>query len=185
MKTPSMVENETEHSDADLVARAASGMDAAFTTLFHRYYERVRCFAFRIVLEAQAADDVAQETFIRAARHLSSIREGQAFLAWLFRIAANVARDHLRSQRAHDRKLESAAATAAVNQPDSGASADQAQRAFAAMQALPPKQRAAVALVFIENCSHSEAAQRLGCAESTVSWRIFLAKRTLRKWLTQ
>lgn len=184
-----MEENEKEHSDADLVARAVSGGDAAFTALFHRYYERVRAFAYRIVLEGQAADDVAQETFIRAARHLPSMREGQAFLAWLFRIAANAARDQLRAQRAHERKLDAAFRSGVDAEPGGGGNNgdgddDGAQRALGAMQALPPKQREAVALVFFENCSHAEAAQRVGCAESTISWRIFLAKRTLRKRLS-
>jgi RNA polymerase sigma-70 factor (ECF subfamily) len=49
------------------------------------------------------------------------------------------------------------------------------------MQGLSPDQREAIALVFFEECSHAEAAKRLGCAESTISWRIHLAKRKLRQ----
>jgi RNA polymerase sigma-70 factor (ECF subfamily) len=91
----------------------------------------------------------------------------------------------LRSQRAHERKVDAAGREDSTERLGSETALDdQAQRAKRAMQSLPPKQREAVALVFFENCTHAEAALRLGCAESTVSWRIFLAKRTLRKWLT-
>jgi len=176
-----MCDEDSAHSDSLLVQRACAGGEAAFTELFHRYYDRVRAFAFRVVLDYQGADDVAQETFIRAARKLSSMREGQAFAAWVYRITANVARDHLRARQARMRKVEAAALHQHAPQDDSS---DDAERALRAMEALPAKQRAAVALVFFEDCSHQEAALRLGCAESTVSWRIFLAKRTLKKWLS-
>jgi RNA polymerase sigma-70 factor (ECF subfamily) len=180
VKSP-MPDEHTLLPDSMLVQRALGGREEAFGELFRRHYDRVRAFAYRVVLDHQASDDVAQEAFIRAARKLSTMREGQAFEAWIYRISANIARDHLRSRQAHQRKIESAALhNAGSDHKDN----EPAQSALRAMQALPPKQREAVALVFFEDCSHSEAAECLGCAESTVSWRIFLAKKTLKQKLS-
>jgi RNA polymerase sigma-70 factor (ECF subfamily) len=176
-----MPTSEDEIGDAVLVSRAMAGDEAAFAKLFQRYYEPIRRFAFRVALGSQAAEDIAQETFIRAARQLAGIREAQAFTAWIYRIAANVAKDHLRADFAHRRKLAAAAHdTELAGGPQRNAAES---RVLEALRALPVEQRTTVVLVYLEDCTHSEAAQRLGCAESTVSWRIFLAKRTLRKQL--
>jgi RNA polymerase sigma-70 factor (ECF subfamily) len=166
--------------DADLAAQAASGDERAFGMLFDRYYDRLRAFAYRIMLEASAAEDVTQESFIKAARGIRSLESNRTFQAWLYRICANTARDALRVKRAHEAKLEHAARHMEVLHD--GKNRDAAgEAAFDLMQALSIEQREAVALVFLEDCTHAEAASRLGCAESTVSWRIHLAKRRLRK----
>ena len=176
-----MPPDEDDKSDAGLVLRAVEGEAEAFSALFQRHYGAVRGFAYRVMLDGHAADDVAQETFICAARKLGSLRDGQAFVAWVFRIASNVARSHLRAQRSHHRKLSAAEAAGPVTN-DEGEPADEPSiRAFDAMCSLPPKQREAVVLVILDGLSHREASLRLGCAESTVSWRIFCAKRTPRR----
>lgn len=179
--------DEIELSDALLVERARRGEKGGFESLFDRYYERIRQYAYRIVLEHHAADDVAQETFIRAARKLPGLEQGVAFLSWLFTIASNVARDYLRRQQSQRAKAFAAYQEQGGGERPSESHGDptaQQARLLRAMQALSPSQREAVALVYFENCSHGEAAKRAGCAESTISWRVFLAKRTLKKLLT-
>ena len=178
-----MPPDEHHTSDASLVLRALDGETAAFTVLFNRHYAPVREFAFRVLLDGHAADDVAQESFICAARKLGTLRDGQAFVAWVYSIATNVARSHLRAQCSHDRKIRAAGmeGTEAVN--DGDAADGRAVLALNAMRSLPPQQREAVALVIMDGLSHAEAASRLGCAESTVSWRIFCAKKSLRRKL--
>ena len=167
-------------SDEDLpklVHSAGLGDEAAFSVLFTRYYERLRAFAWRMVFDSQAAEDIVQETFIRVARQIHTLRDGRTFDGWLFRIAANLSRDHLRCRISHEKKIAAAA-------KESLSSTDKSHdRVEIALQSLPPSQRAAVALVFYEGCNHAEAARRLGCAEATVSWRIMLAKRSLKKIL--
>jgi|APCry1669189241_1035207.scaffolds.fasta_scaffold09524_3 RNA polymerase sigma-70 factor (ECF subfamily) len=166
--------------DPDLAAQAASGDEYAFGLLFDFYYDRIRAFAFRILLDDATAEDVTQESFIRAARGIRGLHDSSTFQAWLYRICSNTARDALRQKRAHDAKLELAAQYQEI--ASDGRNGDAAgERALYIMQSLPSEQREAVALVFLEECTHAEAAQRLGCAESTVSWRIHLAKRRLRK----
>lgn len=177
-----MQPDETTTTEIEWVERACAGSEEAFTLLFRRYYDRIRNFGFRVVLDSQTADDVAQETFIRAARKLRQMRDAGAFESWLFQIARNVARDRVRAEQAHRRKLERAAAVR-IEEPGTPPRNDAAQRAVETLRKLPPSQREAVALVYFDGFSHGEAAERLGCAESTVSWRIFRAKRKLRMLL--
>jgi len=169
-------------SDDDLsllVHLAGSGDEGAFADLFRRYYERLRLFAWRMVFDSQAAEDIVQETFIRTARQMHTVRDGRAFEGWIFRITANLSRDHLRARISHEKKVAAAALESPARAQSEPASACVEQ----ALQSLPSAQREAVALVYYEGCNHAEAARRLGCAEATVSWRIMLAKRALKKIL--
>ncbi len=170
-------------SESRWLAGVREGSEAAFTQLFHRYYPRIWRFAFRIVLDTQSADDVAQETFLRVAGRIVELRSDAAFEPWLYRIARNVASDLVRKEKAHRRKLGHFAEQADGMQPDSGETGEAGSAALQALGKLSAAQREAVALVYLEGFSHGEAAQRLGCAESTVSWRIFRARVLLRKQL--
>lgn len=162
-----------------LVQLAGTGDEPAFSELFRRYYDRLRIFAWRIVFDSQAAEDIAQESLIRTARHVQTLRDGRAFEGWIFRITANLARDHLRARISHEKKLAAAAWEPSTSGPG-GTDSEHVERA---LRSLPISQREAVALVYYDGCNHAEAARRLGCAETTVSWRIMLAKRTLKNLL--
>lgn len=178
-----MLTDEYDPHASFLVRQASSGDEEAFSRLFDLYFDRIRAFAYRITLNYEMAEDVAQESFIRAARHMDGLRDGKAFEAWIFRICGNMAKDHLRSAAAYASRLRSTREMAAESAP--GSSSDHvSEKVHHALNTLSPDQRQAVALVFFENFSHAEAAKRVGCAESTISWRIFLAKKTLRKCLT-
>ena len=175
-----MSNDEEQPSDSELARQAASGNEGAFSQLFERYYDKMRAFAYRILLDFSAAEDVVQETFIRVARQIQGIRDFQTFEAWIYRICANAARDTLRSNQSHAVKLQNAAKHFEI-ESSVIASEQASELALALMQGLSPEQREAIALVFLDECSHAEAAKRLGCAESTISWRIHLAKRKLRQ----
>lgn len=164
-------------SDAELVDAARRGDEAAFTILFERHYPAIRAFAYRFVLDAHGADDVAQETFIQAAKRLDSLRNDAGVRAWLFQIAANQGRDRLRAARRRQR-AEADALPDSV--PGNSAASDRVEDA---LSGLPPDQRIAIGLVFFEGFTHREAAAVVGCAEATVSWRIMLAKRSLKRTL--
>ena len=143
------------------------------------YYDRLRLFAWRLVFDAHAAEDIVQETFIRTARQIHTVRDGRAFEGWIFRITANLSRDHLRSRVSHEKKV-AAASLESPPRPQSDSASAQVEQA---LQSLPAAQREAIGLVYYEGCNHAEAARRLGCAETTISWRIMLAKRSLKKLL--
>lgn len=173
---------ESEPSDAELLVRARASNEAAFQQLFRRHYAAVRALAARILCDLGAAEDVAQETFVRLARRVDDWRDPAGLRSWLFRVAANLCRDHLRSKVRRSLResdyLDLFVQNSPSNPPD-------ALSVVAAMASLPPEQREAIVLVYYENLSHPAAAQIAGCAPSTISWRIMLAKRKLKSFLTQ
>lgn len=166
--------------ETSLVQAAIAGDSAAFTALFHRYHPMIHAYAYRLCLCAADAQDVAQETFIKAACALPCYEPGAPFHHWLYRICTNTARDCLR--RNARRRLKDEALTRAA-EIGAGERLPEFDAAREALATLPPDLRATVALVYLEELSHGEAARILGCAETTVSWRIFSAKRKLKALL--
>jgi RNA polymerase sigma-70 factor (ECF subfamily) len=88
------------------IARARRGDAEGFRLLFERYSRPVISFVFDMVGDRALAEDLTQETFVRAYRHLGSLREEDKFSTWLFSIAKNVAREHLRSGERRASKVE-------------------------------------------------------------------------------
>src|SRR3954470_5420885 len=85
------------NSSADLVTRACRGDQEAFRLIFERYSRPVISFIYDQVNDRELAEELAQETFVRAYRNLNSLREEAKLSTWLFGIAKNVAREWLRS----------------------------------------------------------------------------------------
>ncbi len=174
--------------EADLAVRAACGCSDAFTELFNRHYAAIHAFAWRLTFCPAEAADIAQDTFIQAARSLPAFRRDSSFKSWLYAIAANKSRDRQR-QRVRQVRLSTEFAafadTSAAMPADASRSVEKHAAIHDALAALPPDLRAAVVLVYYENMNHAEAARVLDCAESTVSWRIFRAKRQLKKTLSR
>ncbi len=169
-----------EAPDNVYVLRAQAGDAISFAVLFDRYYDMIHAFTYRICLLESEAEDLAQETFIRAARGMGGYRGSASFKNWLFRIAHHAVVDWQREQ-ARRRAKESAFAAelelrSEARTPDHAA-------VHAALSQLPVDWREAVALVYFDEMSHGEAAKIMGCAETTVSWRIFRARRALRPLL--
>ncbi len=128
------------------------------------------------------AEDLTQETFLRAFRQLSSFRGESKFSTWLCQIAMNLslnwrAREGRRSN-IHSKWAEDALSSSPDKFPD-----ELSQRVQRALDKLPPKQRAAIVLAVYEDRSHAEAAKLLNCTEATVSWRVFAARQKLKRLL--
>jgi RNA polymerase sigma-70 factor (ECF subfamily) len=174
------IENENV-PEAQLVTGAQSGDARSFELLFDRYYNMIHAFAYRVCLVETEADDIAQETFIRAARGISSYRGAASFKNWLYRIAHNALVDWGRqSARQRDKQDQFAAELQAQAQ----ARAPDYTDVHSALKQLSPDLREAVALVYFEEMNHRDAADAMGCAETTISWRIFRAKSALKKLLS-
>jgi len=86
------------NSSADLVSRACRGDHDAFRMIFERYSRPVLSFIYDQIGDRDAAEELAQETFVRAYRGLKSLREETKLSTWLFGIAKNVARESIRSK---------------------------------------------------------------------------------------
>jgi RNA polymerase sigma-70 factor, ECF subfamily len=94
------------NSSADLVARACRGDQEAFRLIFERYSRPVISFIYDLVGDRELAEELAQETFVRAFKGLKALREDAKFSTWLFGIAKNVAREALRARALHARRID-------------------------------------------------------------------------------
>ena len=90
-----------EQPDSEVVRQIQSGDDAAFEELMRRYKRPVVNFVYRMLGNADDADDVAQEVFVRVYRNFDTYRTETKFSTWLFALARNAAIDHLRWRARH------------------------------------------------------------------------------------
>ncbi|WP_020180245.1 RNA polymerase sigma factor [Methylopila sp. M107] len=174
-------------TDEALVARAKAGDRRAFASLVERHYGAIHRFAWRVTGDAAEAEDVAQETLIRIARAISGFEGRAAFKSWALGIALNAGRDAVRARERRSRVLREVAVAALVDQagPSHDDDWDGEAALWDAVRGLPEAQRDAVMLVHVEGLSHAEAGQALNCAEATVSWRLFTARRRLKSHLSR
>jgi RNA polymerase sigma-70 factor (ECF subfamily) len=174
-------------ADEDLVLQSQNGSVAAFETLVRNHQTMIHALTFRMTGSPADAEDLAQETFIRAYEQISHFNGGAKFSTWLYSIAVhaclNWRRDEARRFQAHARCAEEIF-TQHMGAAISPAKNEMAQSAQAALMKLPAKQRAAIVLTIYDGLNHAEAAKVLHCSETTVSWRVFTARRKLKRWLT-
>src|SRR6266516_2623318 len=97
--SPSYPPPQDETTILDIVRRARDGDDTSFTVLYHWYYSHIYNYLVRLVGNRQDASDLVQETFVRAWRGLPGIYDGRRFRGWLYKIATNLALDHLRRKK--------------------------------------------------------------------------------------
>lgn len=150
---------------------------------------RVYGVALRLVSDPELAADVVQETFLRAWKGLSRFRGDSSVGTWVHRIAVNTALTARQRARRHegpplDSVTEPEAAITADSDPEWGGEiADLRQCLSAALDSLPPGQRAVVVLKDIEGWSHDEIAASLGITESAAKVRLHRAHRRLAQRL--
>lgn len=127
------------------------------------------------------AEDITQEVCIKLAEAIHSFRGDAKFSSWLYRLTLNAVRD---AQRRDGRK-GTVALPEELLVEDGSLSAEeglQLQQCWQAVLGLESPEKDAVLLVFSEGLSHKQAAEVLGCAESTVSWYIHQARKQLNEW---
>jgi RNA polymerase sigma-70 factor (ECF subfamily) len=170
-------------SDAELIARVLSLEDQnAFGELVRRYQSPVRGFLTRMARgDSHLADDLAQETFLKAWQKLKSFRGEARFSTWLFGIAFNEFRSEARKRKelSHD-PAESPHDPA---QPSPAAGNNLRLDLTEAMKVLNSGERAAVILCCQNGLSHEEAAQVLECPLGTVKTNVLRGREKLRRRL--
>jgi RNA polymerase sigma-70 factor (ECF subfamily) len=173
-------------SDQALLLQCRHGDPAAFEALIREHQRMIHSLTFRMTGSLADADDLAQETFIRAYRQLASYRGTSKFSTWLYRIAINLCLNWRQREKqrveVHSDWADLNGLSAASEPAPSGSGLN--GRVHAALLKLPGKQRAAIMLTIYDGLNHAEAAEALGCSETTVSWRVFVARRKLKSWLT-
>lgn len=171
-------------SDAQCVARALSGESDAFGELIERYWRTAFAIALSRTGEVQAAEDVAQDAFLRAWRQLPSLRAPARFAPWLSKIVAQRATDHLRrSARAANavQPVGDVEAHALAASPNPGLSAEEVRLVREAVGRLPQIFKDVILLRFMAGLSSKEIALRTGARAGAVRVRLHRAYKRLRK----
>ena len=173
-------------TDQQLVQRAQRGDLRAFDLLVLKYQGRIAALVGRYVSDAGEVEDVTQEAFIKAYRALGKFRGDSAFYTWLYRIAANAAKNHL---VAKGRRPEAYATIEDAEGFDEGGMLSEsaspealamggelAEVVESALKALPEELKAALMLREFDGLSYDDIADVLGCPVGTVRSRIFRAR---------
>ena len=170
--------------DRGLAQSAAGGEVAAFEALYRRHIGRVHGVIARLVGHQGArAEDLAQETFVRAWQALPGYRFESAFGTWLYRLAANTALMELRARRSRPQS-DGDAGLDDFGAPDSAGHATALSMDLErAVATLPPRARAVLVLFDIEGWKHEEIAESLGMAVGSSKAQLHRARALLRKRL--
>jgi RNA polymerase sigma-70 factor (ECF subfamily) len=165
-------------SEDTLVGRAQEGDRQAFAALVERYWDGLYRWLYRLTHDQHAAEDLTQETFLKAYRSLGTFRAGSHFRAWMFRIAHNSFLNQRRALRQAQPMPEQLAASDAG--PDEQAATRETLHLLArAVERLPGDYRAAFLLRVEQGMSFREIAKVLNLTEETARWRVFKARQRL------
>ena len=184
--------------DADVVALAQQGREDAFREIIRRYERPVFSLVYRMVRDREVAEDLAQDAFIRVLNHLDKYRSEFKLSSWLFKIANNVAIDHLRKRQLDTISMHGSphAATASDIEATSIDIASGDENALDEMEAkelgsaieraisqLRPEYRSCIMLRHVEGRSYEEIATTLDLPLGTVKTYIHRARHELREAL--
>jgi RNA polymerase sigma-70 factor, ECF subfamily len=178
-----------EGSDSAAVARARAGDREAFRTLVDRHSRNVFRLAFRMTGNEEDAEDVVQETFLKAYRSLPRFAGRSEFSTWLHRIAANCAVDLLRRRlprEARTRPIEAEALEAAASQPTPERAflgSELRERVSRSLDRLTAMERAAFVLRHFEGRTIAEIGETLGVRRGAARNCVFRAVSKLRREL--
>tara|TARA_Y100001960_G_scaffold134908_1_gene143147 strand:+ start:2373 stop:2963 length:591 start_codon:yes stop_codon:yes gene_type:complete len=178
--------------DQQLVERAQRGDKQAFELLVIKYQRKLIRLLSQFIRDSAEVEDVAQETFIKAYRSLSSFRGDSAFYTWLYRIGINAAKNFLVAQKRRTYKISSGfdiedvenfkegSKLHELDTPESELISKQvAQTIHQALNELPEELRTAITLREIEGLSYEEIASVMSCPTGTVRSRIFRAREVI------
>ena len=180
-------------SDQELLNLYLQGNKSAISTLIDRHNRRVRDYLRMMVGDADVADDIAQETFIKAVRVIDEGRytDSGRFLSWVMRIAHNKALDYFRAQKSNNSVSESSAGYNVLGTmryadnsvEDSMISEQISADVRALVELLPDEQREVVKMRYYSDLSFKEIAEQTGVSINTALGRMRYALINLRKMI--
>jgi RNA polymerase sigma-70 factor, ECF subfamily len=174
------------------VVQALAGSESAFEQIVRRYQRPIISLIARMTGDRAQAEDLAQETFVKAFRSLAAFDTTRRLSSWLFRIAHNTAIDAMRRSRPPPGSLDAAhgASVAGPDEPVTPPGPDPIERQElgraleAALAALRPDQRAAIVLRYENGLSFDEIGAALGVPEVTARSHVHRARKELARLLT-
>jgi RNA polymerase sigma-70 factor (ECF subfamily) len=179
--------------DSQIVRQVLRGKREMFGLLLERYQKPIFNFIYRFYGNHDLAQELTQETFLRAYQFLKSYDPGRKFSTWLYTVAKNLCIDELKKRKAaREVPLDDAIGFVEKKGADGGPEMDQQQQAIRreedfklleALQELPSSARTVLLLHYFQGLSYQEIGETLSLPVSTVKIRIFRAKKALlEKW---
>jgi len=175
--------------DQVLVEKVLAGDNRAFEKLVDKYKRRIYYLAYRMTRDHDSADELAQESFVKAYQAMSGFKKGHSFYTWIYRICVNLTINFLKreSQTVSVDSVEGAERLFGKSDQS-----DQLERLIASEQAaivkrtlntLPPDQKAVFLLKTYDDLSYERMAEIMNCSIGTVMSRLFRARHKLKKAL--
>ena len=176
---------EADPNEQRAISAVKSGDAGSYDYLVSKYMKRVVSIAWGIVRNADDAEDLAQEAFVKAYQTIERFKPGEPFGPWIYRIVTNLALDVLKHrQRFRHEELTDSHPAARGDRADLAAVSNElASRIDAAIQALPEMQRVVARLFLVEHFEHAEIAAMTQLSEGTVRSHLSLARAKLRERL--
>jgi RNA polymerase sigma-70 factor, ECF subfamily len=165
--------------ETDLIRAAQRGDRQAFAQLVERYWSRLYRWLYHLAHDRHQAEDLAQETFLKALGNLGRFEAGTNFRAWLFRIAHNLFANQVRASSRRRAPLPDDLPDPDQGPADLACSRETLAELGRAVERLPTEWKAALLLRVEEGLSFRQIAGILDTTEETARWRVFKARRQL------
>ena len=179
-----------KNDDAELIQRVLDGDDTAFSALVRKYQKSVHALAWRKIGDFHIAEDITQETFLKAYQRLSTLKKPQRFASWLYVIAANHCSTWLRKKRLWTQPLEDTNSAQLEKATYSGYVIAENERTTAEAQRevvkkllakLQESERTVITLYYLGEMTYEEISEFLGVSVAAIKNRLYRARRRLKK----
>ncbi|MGB7062541.1 MAG: sigma-70 family RNA polymerase sigma factor [Candidatus Zixiibacteriota bacterium] len=181
-----------QQDDDELILKAQKGDLHSFDVLVGRYQRKIYFLALRMVKGHDAADDIAQETFINAYSAIKSFKIGYSFYTWLYRICMNLSINYLKRRKFVIPESQFEEETSPLERGAAGADPSNhlalkelEDKIEKALDSLPPKFKAVLVLRVYEDLSYEEIAKTLKISIGTVMSRLFRARERMQEILKE
>ncbi len=167
-----------EMTDEGLVELFHGGDEEAFNEIYRRYSSRLVKVIYYYVGDMDSAEDVLHETFMRMIRHLHTFKKGRAFSSWIFQIAVNCSKNHLKKSRRKDELFEKMVFRSKEGKFESPSPEEELMSNFevesfnSAVEKIHPRFREVLLLRIEGDCRYADISRILGCSERTAKWRM-------------
>ena len=179
-----------KNDDVQLIQRVLDGDDTAFSVLVKKYQRSVHALAWRKIGDFHIAEDITQETFLKAYQRLSTLKEPQSFASWLYVITANHCNTWLRKKRLRTQSLETASDAELEKATYSGYVSTENERTTAEAQReivkkllakLKESDRTVITLYYFGGMTYEEISKFLGVSVGAIKNRVYRAQERLKK----
>ena len=179
-----------KNDDVQLIQRVLEGDDMAFSTLVKKYQRSVHSLAWRKIGDFHIAEDITQDTFLKAYQKLSTLKEPQSFASWLYVITANQCKAWLRKKQSWAQSLENTSSAQVEKATYSGYIIEENERVTEETQReivkkllakLQESDRTVITLYYLGGMTYEEISNFLGVSEATIRNRLYRARRRLKK----